>query len=206
MTQAKPRTPWESYHETPYDNAGRFERIIEILGTIDLMVESAVDLGGNQGRFSRLALDRTSLKRVVCIDADENAIDKGYNREKAARTDNLTFAQFDFMQAAVQLDLPLPDKRFKADVVFVLALTHHLVLAQGWQLDEVFKRISRYARKYVFVEFMPLGLWSTGEEPRVPDWYTLDWFRSSFVRFFTPLHEETLQANRVLFVGAVRTD
>jgi hypothetical protein len=204
IKQTSSMTVWGNYHETIVENAKRFGRITEILNSLDNSVNTAVDLGGNQGRLSRLLLQETNIERVACIDADENAIEVGYNREKIARTGRITFAHFDFMDRIVKLNLDFPDERFKGDVVFALALTHHLILAQRYDLDLILRRISSYARKYAFIEFMPLGLWSTGQEPVVPDWYSLEWFRRSFIQYFDLLHEDELKVNRILFVGKVR--
>lgn len=198
------KTSWGYYHEKINENTKRFARITEILNNLNGSIDTAVDLGGNQGRFSKQLLRETRVKRVACIDADENAIEEGYHREKTIGTDGITFAYFDFMERIVILNAALPDERFKADVVFALALTHHLILAQCYDLNEIFTRISSYARKYVFIEFMPLGLWSKGQDVRIPDWYSLGWFRNSFIQFFDLVHEEKLRKNRVLFVGIVR--
>lgn len=206
MKRANAASPWATYHEDIREKANRFDRIIEILKNLDDSIKSAVDLGGNQGKFSRLLIESTDVKRVVCIDADENAIDAGYAIEKSTKTERLTFAHFDFMGSIAKLRFTLPADRFRADAAFVLALSHHLLLAQGYDIDEMFRNIASYARKYVFIEFMPLGLWSAGQEPKVPEWYTQDWFRSAFVGTFDLLHEEKLRENNVLFVGRVRVD
>jgi hypothetical protein len=110
------------------------------------------------------------------------------------------------MGPTVKLRFMLPSERFKSDVAIALALTHHLLLSQGYDIDDILKNVSAYARKYVFVEFMPLGLWVTGQKPNVPDWYTPDWFRQSFVKFFDLILEEKLRVNNILFVGKVRLE
>ena len=135
-----------------------------------------MDLGGNQGRFSTLVVERTCIQRIVCVGDDEAAVNTGYNREKETRTGKITFANYDFMGGIAKLRFILPFERFRADVVFALALTHHLLLSQDYDIDEIFNNISAYAFKYVFIEFMPLGLWITGQEPKVPAWYTKEWF------------------------------
>lgn len=199
-------TPWATYHEEVKEKARRFERIVEILNGLGDNLETAVDLGGNQGRFSRLVIERTHIRRIACVDIDEAAVDRGYNREKENGTGRITFANYDFMGGIAKLRFTLPSERFRSDVVFALAITHHLLLKHGYDIDEVFRYISDYARKYVFVEFMPLGLWSTGQEPQVPAWYTQEWFRESFCQFFDLVHEEKLRMNNVLFVGKVCSD
>jgi hypothetical protein len=96
-----------------------------------------------------------------------------------------------------------PSDRLRADLVVALALTHHLTLAQGYDIEDVFRYISGYAKKYVLVEFMPLGLWVKGHQPNIPDWYTSAWFREAFTKFFDLVWEEMIRENNILFVGKI---
>ena len=206
MQHNRTKSTWGSYHDEIIEKAKRFDRIIEIINMLGDDVRCAADLGGNQGRFSRLLIQETNLEKVVCIDYDENAINAGYNRERTVNTGRITFAHYDFMGCIVKLRFMLPSERFKSDIAIALALTHHLVLSQGYDINDILGHISAYARKYVFIEFMPLGLWTTEQKPNVPDWYTHDWFRQSFVKFFDLVVEERLRENNILFVGKVRPD
>lgn len=70
-----------------------------------------------------------------------------------------------------------PAERLGADIVIALAVTHHLILTQKVKLDTIVELLYSYGKRYVIVEFMPLGLWSEGAiNVEVPDWYNLDWF------------------------------
>ncbi len=204
MRQDKTESPWGSYHEKIKEKAERFDRVIEVINKLEGDVKTAVDLGGNQGKFSRLLIQKTSIERVVCVDQDENAIEEGYNQEKIVGTGGVTFTHYDFMGCIAKLRFMLPSERFRSDVAIALALTHHLILSQGYDIEEVFRNISAYTGKYVLIEFMPLGLWAAGQKPDVPAWYTRDWFRQSFAKFFDLLLEEKLRENNILFVGKVR--
>ena len=51
---------------------------------------------------------------------------------------------------------------------------------------------------------MPLGLWDGKTAPPVPRWYTIDWFRSSFEKYFNIVLEEKVWENRILFVGELK--
>jgi hypothetical protein len=204
MSRSEPASTWGSYHEDVREKAERFDRIIEIVKSMDGPLETAVDLGGNQGRFSRLLASRIDGLRVVCVDCDEMAVDRGFvQTRQEAGTGRVTFANYDFMGGAAMFRFPLPVERFRADVVLALAVTHHLILGQKFNVDDVMGYIGAYSRKYVLAEFMPLGLWSKGQEVAVPVWYTVDWFRTAFSRRFKIIHEEKLRMNNVLFVGRI---
>lgn len=89
----------------------------------------------------------------------------------------------------------------KRDCVFALAITHHLLLKDHYSIDQVLDRIRNYANKYVYIEFMPKGLLSQHEDPAIPEWYTREWFKKAFEKYFKLLHDETLEINRQLFIG-----
>ena len=48
---------------------------------------------------------------------------------------------------------------------------------------------------------MPKGLLSLYGVPPLPPWYTREWFKKSFEKYFRLLHNETLEINRELFIG-----
>jgi hypothetical protein len=206
IRQNKAGSPWGSYHERIKEKEKRFYRIFEIINNLKDDISSAADIAGNEGKFSRLLIQKTRVRKVVCIDYDEDAIDTGYDREKTVKTGNITFAHYDFMAPIVKLSWMLPSERFKADIAIALALTHHLILSQKYDINDVFRNVSAYAKKYVFIEFMPLGLWISGQEPNVPDWYTRDWFRQSFMNYFDLVLEEKIAKNNILFVGKIRSN
>jgi hypothetical protein len=105
------------------------------------------------------------------------------------------------MAPVAKLSWPLPAERFKADIAIALALSHHLILSQKYDLTDIFSNLASYTRKYALIEFMPLGLWTTGQVPNVPEWYTKEWFKKGFERYFNVLLEEKIAENNILFVG-----
>jgi hypothetical protein len=195
------KTAWSGYHDDLEGNAKRFDRILDVINDLEGELASAVDLGGNQGGFARLVVQRTRVKRVACVDLDEAAVDEGYNHEKAEPTGKLTFAHCDFMKGWTKPCLLPAQERLRADLAIALAVTHHLILSQKYAIDDVLRGIGAYARRYVLIEFMPLGIWSEGHEVHIPDWYTRDWFRRSFASVFDPVLEQQLTKSRILFVG-----
>ncbi len=197
-------TKWGGYHNEYYDNHGRpvssprFDRIIDIMKSYD--IRSVLEVGGNQGVFSRLLLERTKVEHVVCTDYDENAVDLMYQASQN-RNLALTPAVMDFFTPVVTYFGKYPHERFKSDALMALAVIHHLVLGQKKPIDQVLRTLSAYSKRYVFIEYMPLGLYDGKSIPSVPTWYTLDWFKKSFEMYFRILAVEKLEENRILFVG-----
>ena len=74
--------------------------------------------------------------------------------------------------------------QLQSDIVFALALTHHLILSQGISLLVLLNTLSHLTHQYIVIEFMPLGLWDGKNAPPIPDWYNINWFRVHFEKYF----------------------
>ena len=87
-----------------------------------------------------------------------------------------------------------------------LALTHHLILSHNIDIDYIFKSMRALTTKYIIIEFMPLGLYDgkTPTTPKVPPYYTAQWFRNNFEKYFFLITDEQLEVNRHLFVGKAK--
>lgn len=199
------KTSWGGYHGEYYDTAGqlrqnpRFERIVSIIKMYK--INSVLELAGNQGVFSGLLLAQSNIEKVIGTDYDERAIDIMYCQAKKRKI-KIVPAVFDFIFPMTNyFNNRAPYERFKADAVIALAVTHHLVLSQKLSLDYVFKILQMYTNRYIFIEFMPLGLYNGKNVPEVPSWYSLDWFKEAFEKHFNTILVEKLEENRILFVG-----
>lgn len=201
----KPRTKsfWATYHDFYKKDQAiqvslRFDRIIELVRSHAPSIRSAIDLAGNQGVFCHLLSQRLNLERIILTDYDSNAIDIAYSTFSNAQA-NVAPYLFNFM-APLRKEEVL---NFQSDIVFALAITHHLILTQRYSLYSVLRMISSYTRQYAVIEFMPLGLWGGNGslEKGVPSWYTIDWFRKGFKEFFDLKVEDQLEENRIVLIG-----
>jgi hypothetical protein len=197
---------WGNYHDE-FSRQGnivpspRFERIISLVR--ELNPSSILELAGNQGALSTLLAEALPETPVVCSDYDEIAVDVMYRttRERGGR---ITPVLLDFMYPVVTPTREHPADRLRSQLVLALAVTHHLLLTARLNIENVLRTIGSYSSEYVMIEFMPLGLHDGTSAPPIPTWYTVDWFRSNFARQFEPLREETLEENRILFIGRLR--
>jgi len=199
---------WQGYHNKYYNEVGqinysdRFKRLIEIIQNLE-GVNSAIDLAGNEGYFSMLISKKLNLKQIILADYDENAIEIAYAVLKNEQNNTITPLLLNFMFTP---NIEGTTKRLKSDIAIALAVTHHLVLTQQFSLDAIFERLEKFSNNYVMIEFMPLGLWATGDKtyPTNPAWYTIEWFREKFEAKFDKLIEEQLEENRIVFVGKIK--
>lgn len=201
LQKSSNNTRWKNYHdsyrhEEKIISTPRFDRIIALIKTHTPDINTSIDLAGNQGVFSRILCDQLPLNKLLLTDYDENAIDIAYLSLRNEHKPIIPFL-YNFM-------LPLRDeesKSLKSDIAFALAITHHLILSQKYALNTIFRRIAAHSKKYVAIEFMPLGLWDGSGTPEIPSRYNVEWFRNEFLEHFQLLYEEQLEPNRIFFLG-----
>jgi hypothetical protein len=198
------KTPWADYHDSFSRGDGgigltpRFQYIADLLESLD--ASSVLEVAANQGILSR-SLRRTNPGlRVISTDLDETAVDKGFcaSRRGGMGINWAVLDPFFTERHSVEDD---PATRFQSEAVVALALTHHLILTLGLSPGWILDVLSAYSRKYLLVEFMPLGLFDGKKAPPVPSWYTVDWFQREFECRLDLVRRVQLEDNRILFVG-----
>jgi ribosomal protein L11 methylase PrmA len=116
-----------------------------------------IDLGCNNGQFSKIAID-SGAKEVVSVDFDINAISNTYEMSKK---NNLNL-----LPLFIDLSNPSPNQgwrqlerqgfkeRFKCDVVIALAIEHHLIIGKNVPINEFIDWIVHFG-KFGLLEFIP---------------------------------------------------
>ena len=194
---------WKYYHSNISTKKRRFDKIIEHINTCCSDAKTAVDIAGNQGLFSLKVLRETNIEAIICQDLDEHAIDMGYKNHRFEE-ENISYVNYNAIAPITKTTLSLPSERFKCDMVFALAILHHLILSQGFRIDDILEQLGKYTKKYACVEFMPKGLWVHGAEITVPDWYREGWFRKKFEEYFKLLKTERTAENYTVYIGSLR--
>jgi SAM-dependent methyltransferase len=118
--------------------------------------KSVLDIGSNKGWFSLLA--EYMGAQVVSTDIDEYCIENLYQKSKKA---NLNIVPV--LKPFKDLSKVKSGNRFKSELVMCLALVHHLVLAGGHSLDEIFETLSDVTQKILVLEYVDLT------DPRIKD-------------------------------------
>ncbi len=202
----KTTSSWMHYHDGILNNPSTLSRFMKLLDLLKKYnIDSIIDLAGNQGAFSLFALQNSNIHSSICADYDEGALDSLYcSMKKENRTVHITPV---LMNVLFPIHTNSPAEQPKtADAAIALALTHHLLLTKKYPIDLVFSKIKSYTKKYVLIEFMPLGLWDgVHPPPPIPEWYTLKWFRTNFIKYFELLEEQEICTNRIAFFGKIRT-
>ena len=195
---------WKEYHkinnylteEGKILLPSRMEWIVDKIRA--LPIKTVTELAGNEGVLSRYISTLPNIKEVICTDYDENAIDSLLLNSD---DEKIYMGCFDFVDEIHEQISPDRSNRLKSDLVIALAVTHHLVLTQKITMDYIFTTVSSFTKKYIIIEFMPLGLWDGKFSPELPSWYTEEWFVEHMEKFYRIMHREQLEENRIVFIG-----
>ncbi|CAM3762988.1 hypothetical protein [Polynucleobacter brandtiae] len=198
---------WSTYYDSAEIASERFSHLIDSINLRCPDALSLVDIAGNQGSLINLLILKTKLKSYICLDIDDGAIERGFNSARLTlNAKKISFACFDFMSPMGYLSDKSPYVRYAADITVCMALTHHLLLTQGFSAEQVVERVGAVCKKYLFVEFMPLGLVGQNNlvpDPGLPSNYTLETFTAALERNFKIIEIIEEEANRTL-IFAIR--
>ncbi len=204
-------TEWHDYYDiSNYSDAAlehKKQLVAEMLDEITPAPVSVWDLGANMGLFSRIASDKGIP--TVSFDIDPSAVEKNY-LESVKRGETCT------LPLVLDLTNPSPGigwenrermsflERGPADVVFALALIHHLAISNNLPFRKVAHFFSQVCRSLI-IEFVPKSdsqvqkLLSSRED--IFGEYDQPSFEREFAKFFTILRSEPIaDTDRVLYL------
>lgn len=155
----KANTEWGNYYDiTNYTSASEKKKATIITDLVSsLPVKTVLDLGGNNGSYSR-PLHKLKVL-TVCADYDPLAVEDNY---RTMRTHN------EHLMLPLLIDVTNPGgalgwanqerdditKRLECDMVMALALIHHLAISNNLPLSHI-RDYLKSLGKYVLVEFVP---------------------------------------------------
>lgn len=201
---------WSNYHTGNVQGKNilsneRFNYYLELVRKLktEYEIDTSFEIAGNAGIFSQLLLEKNLINNATVSDYDMGAIEAGFVRCKQNEiiSRKINFAVINIMNLN-QNTRELIDIRYQSDIVFALAVTHHLILTQKVKLSVIVDLLKKYTKKFVIVEFMPLGIWESDNNCQpVPEWYTFDWFVKGLSKEFTIVEVQQLSKNRVAIAG-----
>jgi hypothetical protein len=203
----KEQTTWGKYYDEANmrDNyVADKKKVVQSWASELTDVNTVVDLGGNDGTFSKIVSELG--KTVICADFDHTSINRLYKDQQPPYVQPVLV---DFSQPTPAIGFNNSErmdfhKRAKSDLVLALALIHHLCIGRNLPLTDVVASLARIAKK-VMIEFVPK------DDPKVVEMlenkkdiysnYTRDNFEKAFSELFTITRSVPMQAsNRVLYL------
>ena len=202
------KTEWGNYYsDTNYSDVAMNDKKTIIMNLIEKIKPKNVwDIGGNVGIFSRISSDKEIF--TVCFDIDPVAIEKNYLECKEKNEKYL-------LPLLMDLTNPSPDigwqnmerdsflTRGPADLVFALALIHHLAISNNVPFELISEFFSRNCRNLI-IEFVPKTdtqvkrLLSTREDVFLD--YDYEHFEKEFEKMFIIIEKkEVKDSERVIY-------
>lgn len=154
------KTQWKDYYDFTNYDAQAFEYKKEVVKKWYGFVNASklVDLGGNDGTFSRVLKDVAT--EILVTDIDPNAVDQNYRQVLKNKETNILPLVSDLLNPAPGIGLnntersPLLEriKNNKYDVTLALALIHHISLTGNVPFDMSAKLFASLT-PYLIIEF-----------------------------------------------------
>lgn len=159
LKMPKQFTEWGNYYENTNYTARAADKKAQLLKqlTKDLNIKTALDLGGNNGTYSRV-LNQLGIK-TICADIDPMAVESNYIYAKNHKETLMLPLLIDLINPGGSLgwqnaERDSIDKRLNSDLVLALALVHHLAISNNLPLLEIAKYFAKLA-PYLIIEFVP---------------------------------------------------
>lgn len=190
-------TEWADYYNITNYSKAAFDHKKEIINEWVSRVSPASvwDLGANNGEFTRLASSRGIPS--VAFDVDPSAVEQNYRRVKREEEYNLLPLVLDLTNPSPALGWHNRERqslleRGPADMVFALALMHHLTITNNVPFDRLAEFFSGTGR-WLVIEFVPKSDSQVqkllANRVDIFDRYTQDEFERAFGELFK-IHEK----------------
>lgn len=152
-------TEWGDYYANTNYSDSAFEHKKETIARWlnETKPASVWDLGANNGQFSRLASELGI--QTVAWDIDPSAVEKNYQTMKLAKEQNILPLLLDLTNPSPSLGFANEEReslaqRGPADMVFALALIHHLAISNNVPLPRLADFFAGICRQLV-IEWVP---------------------------------------------------
>ena len=205
----KQKSTWDDYYtNTILSNQylqDKTKLVTSFLSTIAFT--SIVDLGANDGYYSLLFKNTTI--QIVAVDEDANCINELYLTIRNQKIKNITPLINSLLTPSPSIGWNNTERasfneRIKGDIIFALALIHHLAIANNLPLNFIADWLAPMS-KYLLIEFVPktdekVQLLLQGRQDIFED-YTRQNFENTFSTKFDLLLQQNIPGtDRTLYL------
>ncbi|HEY5967095.1 MAG TPA: hypothetical protein VIU35_03910 [Chitinophagaceae bacterium] len=153
------KTEWSNYYAESISSQKYLGKKEEIISNLLQKIEGRklLDLGANEGFFSRLAA--TKNFDVVAIDKDDQCITALYKKVKEENITNILPLCMDLMNPSPASGFANNERasfgeRIHTDAVLALALVHHLAIGYNLPLNKIAEYLYGFSHQLI-IEFVP---------------------------------------------------
>ena len=183
---------WSGYYDEALQRENYVLQKKEIVATWlgELPVQTAIDVGANEGEFSDLLISKNIF--TISADFDHYSINRYYNKLKERSVEIAQTFVIDLTQPSPALGIVNEERssfleRIKTDLVVALALIHHLAIGKNVPFISIAKLFAILG-KHLIIEFIPkedekLQLLLKHKKD-VYDWYTHENFLTAFLQYY----------------------
>ncbi len=204
------QTAWSQYYEEAKqrdDYVSQKKAIIEQWVSQLNDIKTAIDLGANEGEFSRILSSKAI--QTIATDADPYCINKLYSEIKTKK-ENIQPLIIDLANPSPSIGVLNKERnsflrRTKTDLALALALVHHLAIGRNIPFEKIFELFAAITNQ-IIVEFVPK------DDPKVQLMlhhkkdiytnYTEEAFEKEMKNFFTISQKQKVAGtDRILYLG-----
>jgi hypothetical protein len=205
------KSTWSAYYEEAAQRDNYLEEkkkiINEWINELKPRIKTAVDIGANEGEFSKLLAEKKI--NTLSADFDSFCINRLYTSIKKSGEKNIQPLVLDLSAPSPAIGVNNEERnsfinRTNVDMILALALIHHLVIGKNIPFVMV-ADFFRQTTQYLIIEFVP------GNDEKVQymlkqkiashDNYNQHNFESSFTQHFTIEKKESIQSSyRMLYL------
>ena len=203
---SKYKTEWGEYYTfTNYEGKSLDAKEKLVAKYVEELGSPTVwDMGGNDGRFSRIAV-AAGAKDAVCFDIDPIAVEKNYVQVRENKEQNVLPLLLDLTNPSPAIGWANQERQSvveRADpktTVFALALIHHLAISNNLPLENIAEYFAKLGKNLV-IEFVPKGdskveILLSSREDIFPS-YTVDGFEEAFGKFYKTLRKDKVSGSK----------
>lgn len=203
-------TEWSDYYdETNYTEdsfSNKYKIVSEFFNSIP-DVNMVWDLGANTGEFSRIASEKGI--KTIAFDIDPSAVEKNYLNIVNNNETNLLPLELNLCNPSPgigweNLERKSITQRGPADVIFALALIHHLAISNNVPMGKIAHYLSKLC-SYLIIEFVPkedskVQFLLSSREDIFSD-YNESGFESEFSNYFSIINQKSvLDSKRTIYL------
>ncbi|MEH1009243.1 class I SAM-dependent methyltransferase [Winogradskyella sp. ECml5-4] len=211
----KEHSEWGNYYDKINYTNDAFVKKSDIINTWvnTLKPERLIDVGGNDGTFVR-KLERSVEIALVC-DIDNNAVDFNHKTSKLKKEQFMLAFLLDVLNPSPAIGLNNTERdsflkrieAFEPDIVFALAVIHHMSLSGNVPFNASAKFFSSFS-KYLIIEFPKRDdswvqrlLNNKADFKHYFEFYNIYNFESSYLNYFELVEKKEIQnSERVLYL------